>query len=124
MTSSYVPGKILADIPIYILISGSTASGAEAFASIMKNMRANATLIGKKTAGAENPVDHVIIKDYYILRIPCWEKIYSYSKSGWEGVGVLPDIEVDSDKALAVAHMDALTKLKAESRVIQPQWSP
>jgi hypothetical protein len=127
MTMSYVPGKILADIPLYILISGSTASAAEAFASIMKNMKDNATLIGEKTAGAENPVDHIIIKDHYILRIPCWEKIYSYTDAGWEGVGVLPDIEVASDNALTLAHMNALTQLRDvctdESMRDKYQWA-
>ena len=115
MTSSYVPGKLLADIPLYILTSKSTASAAEAFANIMKNLKGNATLIGERTAGAENPVEHLVICDNYILRIPCWKKIYSNINAGWEGVGVAPDIEVASEKALNVAHMEALKKLKEET---------
>jgi len=110
-TSAYVPGTLLADIPLYILVSGGTASGAEAFASIMKNMRENATLVGERTAGAENPLETVIIRDTYILWVPGWKKIFSRAKSGWEGVGVEPDIEVPADSALDVAHWKALALL-------------
>ncbi|MGB6121440.1 MAG: S41 family peptidase [Bacteroidota bacterium] len=112
VTSAYVPGKLLADIPLYILVSGGTASAAEAFASIMKNMRKDATLVGETTAGAENPLETVIIQDEYSLWGPGWKKIFSSAKSGWEGVGVEPDVKVAADSALTVAHWKALNLLK------------
>jgi hypothetical protein len=115
VTSAYVPGKLLAEVPLYILVSGATASGAEAFASIMKNMRKNAVLVGGTTAGAENPLETVIIGDEYILWVPGWKKLFSYAKSGWEGVGVEPDLEVAPDSALWVAHREALNLLKERS---------
>lgn len=115
MTSVYVPGKKLSGIPLYILTSPSTASAAEAFTHIHKHLNHNATIIGEKTRGAENPVDHLAINHKFILRIPCWEKIYSFTDSRWEGEGIEPDIKVDADKALQVAHLDAIKKLQKET---------
>jgi len=110
-TATYVPGKILSDIPLYILTSGLTASAAEGFANIMKNLNDRATLVGEKTAGAENPAERVVIGDEFILKLPCWRRIFSAVKEGWEGVGVKPDIEAKADNALYAAHLDALNKL-------------
>lgn len=115
MPYPYVPGKRLADIPVWILTSRSTASAAEAFTNMMKHLRKNTVIVGEITAGAENPVEVLYLFDEYVLRIPCWQKVYSYDKNGWEGRGIKPDIEVDSEKALDVAHLKLLLKLKAES---------
>lgn len=116
MTSIYVPGKKLSDIPLYILTSPSTASAAEAFTHIHKHLNPRATIIGEKTRGAENPVDHLALNHQFILRIPCWKKIYSFTDSRWEGEGIEPDIKVDTDKALPVAHLEALKKLQKETK--------
>ncbi len=113
--SLYVPGKKLTDIPIVILTSKSTASAAEAFTNIMRFFSKNISIIGETTAGAENPVEHIILFGGYILRIPTWQKIYSYDKSGWEGVGIKPNIEVKSDSALKIAHINLLHQLKKET---------
>lgn len=111
----FVPGHKLTNLPLVILTSRSTASAAEAFTNIMKHFNKNTLVIGKTTAGAENPIDQVILFGDYILRIPTWQKIYSYDKSGWEGVGVKPDIEAESDTALNYAHIYLLHKLQKES---------
>ncbi|NIM12512.1 MAG: hypothetical protein GTO45_10440 [Candidatus Aminicenantes bacterium] len=127
MTSLYVPGKKQADIPLYILTSKSTASAAEGFAHRMKHLNRNAVLVGEKTAGAENPVEYLAISNEFVLKIPCWRKIYSSTDSNWEGVGVKPDIEVKEDKALKVAHMEALKKLVEgttdENTKMRYQWA-
>jgi C-terminal processing protease CtpA/Prc len=115
MTSVYVPGKRLSDIPLYILTSPSTGSAAEAFTHIHKHLNPRATIVGEKTSGAENPVDHLALNSQFILRIPCWKKIYTFTDSRWEGEGIEPDIKVDADKALSVAHMEALKKLQKET---------
>jgi len=111
MMSSYVPGKKLAHIPIYLLASRATASAAEAFTNIVKNYNQNAVIVGRKTRGAENPVNHLVVGNEYILRTPSWRKIYSSLKTTWEGKGISPDIEAEEGKTLATAHLDALKKL-------------
>jgi len=112
---NYVPGNKLTDIPIYILTSQSTASAAEAFISHMKYFNKNVTIIGKKTRGAENPVEHVPIDDNFVLQIPAWKKIYSKNPNVWEGVGINPDIEVEPNEALKTAQKKALEKLLTTS---------
>ena len=108
---AYVPGKKLVSIPIYILTSQSTASAAEAFTIHLKYFNNNTTIVGKKTSGAENPVEHIAINENFVLQIPAWKKIYSKNPVVWEGIGVTPDIEVEPDNALVTAYKDALQKL-------------
>ncbi|MGE5351268.1 MAG: S41 family peptidase [Acidobacteriota bacterium] len=109
---AYVPGKRLTNIPLVILTSKSTASAAEAFADIMKHFSKNTSVMGETTAGAENPVSDILLYGDYILRIPTWQKIFSYDMAGWEGAGIKPDIETDSDSSLDIAHSYLLQKLK------------
>ncbi|OGU54092.1 MAG: hypothetical protein A2V66_07440 [Ignavibacteria bacterium RBG_13_36_8] len=127
MTSTYVPGKKLSDIPLYILTSNSTASAAEGFSNIMKHLNENATLIGEKTSGAENPVNYIVVDKEFVLRIPSWRKIYSKISSGWEAEGITPDIEVESAKALLTAHIYALEKLientSDQNKIKHLKWS-
>jgi hypothetical protein len=108
---AYVPGKKLVSIPIYILTSQSTASAAEAFTTHLKYFNNHTTIVGKKTSGAENPVEHIAIDENFVLQIPAWKKIYSKNPVVWEGIGVTPDIEVEPDNALVTAYKDALQKL-------------
>ncbi|MFH1197881.1 MAG: S41 family peptidase [bacterium] len=115
MIPSYVPGKKLNNIPLYVLTSKGTASAAEGFAFIMSNLNDNATIVGETTAGAENPIDYIVVGKEFILRIPSWSSIYSKISGGWEAVGITPDIETDSFNALKTAHLDLLEKLKSTS---------
>ena len=108
---TYVPGKKLTSIPIYILTSPATASAAEAFIAHLKYFNTNVTIVGKKTKGAENPVEHIAIDENFILQIPAWKKIYAKNPIVWEGVGINPDIEVDPGEAMATAYKNALQKL-------------
>jgi hypothetical protein len=110
-TISYVPGKRLTGMPVYVLISRSTASAAEAFASRIKYINSQAVLVGETSAGAENPISRIIIGDAFILNIPSWRTVYQKYDTDWEIVGVKPDIEVASEEALVTAHIDALRKL-------------
>jgi hypothetical protein len=111
VVSAYVPGAKLVNIPIYILTSQSTASAAEAFTTHLKYFNNNTTIVGKKTSGAENPVEHIAIDERFVLQIPAWKKIYSKNPVVWEGIGVSPDIEAEPDDALLAAYKDALQKL-------------
>lgn len=116
MILPYIPGKKMDAIPVYILISGSTASAAEAFAFRMRQLNKQACLVGDTTAGAENPVDHQILDDNFYLQIPCYQVIYQKQSGGWEGIGIKPDIPVNSQHALDAAYLDALKKLKTSTK--------
>jgi hypothetical protein len=114
-TMAYVPGKRLTDIPVYVLISRSTASAAEAFASNIKCINSHAVLVGETTAGAENPISSIVIGDEFILNIPSWRQVFRKYDTDWQGIGVKPDIEVPAEKALDVAHLDVLRKLSGKT---------
>jgi retinol-binding protein 3 len=111
-TFPYVPGKKLYDIPLYILISKSTFSGAEAFSYNLKAMK-RATLIGENTRGGENPIEIQVLNDGYIAYIPAVKILNSIAKTTirWENIGVKPDIETDAKDALFKAHIKALEEL-------------
>ena len=124
---TYVPGKKLTDIPIYILSSPATASAAEAFISNVKYFNKNVTIVGKTTRGAENPVSQFAINENFVLQIPCWKKIYSINPNVWEGIGINPDIDVETKDAKKTAHIKALEKLMSkttdEEELEKYQWA-
>lgn len=109
---AFVPGPKLTGIPVYILTSSSTASAAEAFASIMRHLGGDVLLVGETTAGAENPVETIALDGGFVLKIPCYQKLDFGTRKGWEGTGLEPDIEVDAEDALETAHLHALRTLE------------
>ena len=113
---AYVSGQKLTNIPIYILTSAVTASAAEGFTSNIKFFNKNVTVVGKKTSGAENPVEHLAINEDFVLQIPSWKRIFSSNPNVWEGVGIDPDIEVEVEDAKRIAHIKALEKLIGSTR--------
>jgi len=127
MVPTYVPGKKLTNIPIYILTSQATASAAESFTAHLKYFNTNVTIVGKKTKGAENPVEHIAIDENFVLQIPAWKKIYAKNSIVWEGVGINPDIEVDPGEAMVTAYKNALQKLLKTSNdqtaIDKYQWA-
>ncbi len=110
---SFVPGKRLTGIPVYLLTSSGTASAADAFISIVKHLNDSVVVVGQRTAGAENPVEMLALDDQFVLKIPCYRKVFFGGRSGWEGTGLRPDVEVPSDSAFERAHLEALYKLQA-----------
>jgi hypothetical protein len=113
-TWPYVPGKGLYTKPLYVLISKSSFSGAEAFAFHLQTLK-RATLIGERTRGGANPVEIQEIDGKYVVYIPSEKLVSSLAGGDWEGVGVKPDIEADAAGALAVAHEEALKGLAAKA---------
>lgn len=124
-TFPYVPGKKLYNIPLYILISKATFSGAEAFSYNLKAMK-RATLIGENTRGGENPIEIQVLTDGYIAYIPAVKILNSIAKTTirWENIGVKPDIETDAKDALFRAQIKALEELSNTniSQKVSYQW--
>ncbi len=52
----------------------------------------------------------------FILKIPFGKAVNPITKSNWEGVGVQPDIEIESKQAMEKAYLDAITKLSEEAK--------
>lgn len=109
-----IKGKRMPDIPVYVLTSSYTFSGAEEFSYNLKNLK-RATIIGEVTGGGAHPGGMNIVDDNFTMNVPIGRAINPVTKTNWEGTGVIPDIEISSSKALTKAHILALENLKEKS---------
>lgn len=94
-----VDGKKMVDIPLFVLTSKKTFSGAEEFSYNMQTQK-RATLIGQTTGGGANPGGTVPINENLEVFIPRGKAINPITKTNWEGVGVVPEIETSSEETL------------------------
>ena len=111
-TFPHVPGTRRPDIPVYVLTSSATGSGAEEFAYNLKAM-GRATLVGETTVGAAHPVTKEVVQGSFVVRLPYGRPINPVTGSNWEGTGVEPHIAVPAAAALRTAHLHALERLAA-----------
>jgi hypothetical protein len=110
-TFSFVPGKRIPDIDVYILTSNNTFSAAEEFAYDLKNLK-RATIVGGVTGGGAHSGGNVIAGERFIIFIPTGKGINPVTKTDWEGIGVKPDVEVAASEALLTAQIMALQNLE------------
>jgi hypothetical protein len=101
-TLPYVPGKRLPSIPVYVLTSHRTFSGAEEFTNNLKVLK-RATIVGEVTGGGAHPVAGHRIDDRFTIGVPFARAINPVTKTNWEGVGVEPDVKVPAAEALTTA---------------------
>jgi C-terminal processing protease CtpA/Prc len=109
-TQSKVPGQKYLRKKIYILTSENTFSAAEGLAYFLQQYKL-AEIIGEKTAGAANPVEHFIIQNQYLLLVPAGKITASVNHKNWEHKGIIPDQEVKAENALQTAHAKALKNI-------------
>ena len=110
-TLAEVPGKRFGEkLPVYVLTSRFTFSGAEEFTYNLKNLK-RATIVGETTGGGAHPVTIRPVNAHFHLMLPHGRAINPITKTNWEGVGVTPDIQTALDKALDVAHQHALKRI-------------
>jgi hypothetical protein len=111
-TLPFVPGKRLPDVPVFVLTSSRTFSGAEEFSYNLKNL-GRATIVGETTGGGAHPVRGERIDDRFSIGVPFARAINPISKTNWEGTGVEPDVKTSAAEALGVAQKLAGEKLAA-----------
>ncbi|MGJ8663835.1 MAG: S41 family peptidase [Marinicella sp.] len=109
-TLPYVPGKRSPDTDVYILTSSRTHSAAEEFSYNLKHLK-RATVVGEVTVGGAHPGDFKAVSEHFVFFIPYGRSTNPITNSNWEGVGVIPDIEVSAADALGVAKTKALQSL-------------
>lgn len=114
-TLPYAPGPKMVDVPVYVLTSALTFSGAEEFANNLKVLK-RATLIGETTGGGANPGEGFPVAPFFQCFIPTGRAINPTTGTNWEGTGVEPDIKVPARDALRVAQTEALKALKAKTK--------
>ncbi|MBN1273923.1 MAG: S41 family peptidase [Candidatus Aminicenantes bacterium] len=114
-TSSYIPGKRLNEVDLYILTRRRTFSAAEAFAFALKNLK-RATIVGEKTGGGAHTVESFRNEELKMeLRVPNARAMDPKTGKNWEGIGVQPDVECPPEKALDTAYLLALEKIHART---------
>lgn len=113
-TFPYVPGRRLANVPVYVLTSGRTFSGAEEFTYNLKNME-RATIVGQTTGGGAHPVSGKAVGNGFIMMLPNSQAINPITKTNWEGTGIEPHIVTAPEDALRVAHTHALEQIRQKT---------
>jgi hypothetical protein len=88
--------------PLYVLTGSGTFSAAEEFTYNLKVLN-RATIIGQNTAGAAHGTFERSATNGVVIYIPYSRIINSITKTDWEYSGVIPDINIGSEKALEVA---------------------
>ncbi|HEY5745687.1 MAG TPA: S41 family peptidase, partial [Chryseolinea sp.] len=91
-------------MPLYILTSGKTFSAAEEFCYDLQNLE-RATIVGEVTGGGAHGTFEQDAGHGFVVSIPYSRAINPVTKTSWEGVGVIPEVRVPSDKAPETAEM-------------------
>lgn len=86
------------DVPMVVLINGSTASAGELFASALKDYN-KATLVGTTTFGKGSMQRMFQLPDGSGMSIT-YQMYYPPFSDNYDGIGITPDIEVELDEAL------------------------
>lgn len=98
--------------PVFVLTSAATFSGGEELAYDLQVLK-RATIVGETTAGAANPGGPIPLGDRFVVFLPTGQGVNPVSGTGWEGVGVKPDIAADATVAVSKAHVLAVERLRA-----------
>lgn len=94
-------------VPLYVLISGRTASAAESTAYTLQAAK-RAVVVGEVSGGAANPGGEFPAADGFSIFISTSTTVNAVTGTNWEGVGVKPDVAVNPEHALERAQILAL----------------
>jgi len=108
-----VPGPRIG-VPLYVLTSSRTFSGAEECAYDVQALH-RGVVVGETTGGAANPGGFRRIDDHFEVFVPTKRARNPITGTNWEGVGVKPDRDVAADRALATAYALALASLPPQT---------
>jgi len=109
--------------------SGQTFSAAEDFAYGLQQA-GRATVIGERSKGGGHPVGIVrMIRDdmAVAMQVPNAKSVHRKTGTSWEGVGVVPDVEVTASRALEAAYEAAaavlLERVDGEDARRRVEWA-
>ncbi|MFE2170116.1 S41 family peptidase [Streptomyces sp. NPDC059447] len=98
--SAHLPGpRYTDDRPVYVLTSERTFSGGEDVAYTLQ-AHGRAVVIGATTRGGAHPTARRAVAEHILVTVPTARSINPVTGTNWEGVGVVPDIQVPADEAL------------------------
>ncbi len=105
-----ISGRRMPDKPVYVLTSPYTFSAAEEFAYDLKELN-RATIVGEPTRGGANSGGVQSLGSGFVMFVPKGRAVNPITKTNWEGAGVQPDLQINSDKALEQAEILALRQI-------------
>ncbi len=114
-TLEKVGGKKMADIPLFVMISEKTFSGAEEFSYNMQTQE-RATLIGQTSGGGANPGGTRGINNDLSVFIPTGRALNPITNTSWEGVGVIPEIQTKKEATFEQAYELAQNAANAQRK--------
>ena len=89
-------------MPVYILTSQHTFSGAEDFCYGMQVAK-RAIIVGETTGGGAHPQMPFSVNQGFVMYIPFARSLNPITHKDWEGTGVIPDVKISANKALIKA---------------------
>lgn len=95
------------DQPVYVLVSGRTASAAESFSYTLQAAK-RAVIVGETSIGGANPGDIARVGDGFSVFISDGSPVNPITGKNWEGTGVAPDVTVPAGDAQVKAEQLAL----------------
>ncbi len=101
-TEQDLPGTLLPDLPVYILVDKDTFSAAEGFAYNLKHL-GRALVVGQTTGGGSHGGSTRPLGPHLQAYIPYSRSIHPVTKTDFEEVGVIPQLETEPDQALCEA---------------------
>jgi thiol-disulfide isomerase/thioredoxin len=106
-TLEEIPGRRFRnDLPVYVLTSANTFSGAEEFAYNLKAL-GRGTIVGEKTGGGAHPTAVERLDGRFVISVPFMRAMNPITKTNWEQKGVEPDLAVAAEAALDRALAEA-----------------
>ncbi|MES2288019.1 MAG: S41 family peptidase [Bacteroidota bacterium] len=115
----------LAKMPLYILTNNKTFSAAEEFCYDLQCIK-RATIVGETTGGGAHGTFSQDVGSGFVLSVPYSTAINPITKTSWEKVGVKPEIEVPSNKALETAEIkifdDLISNTKDTVELFNLNW--
>jgi hypothetical protein len=111
-TLPHVPGPRMTDADVYVLTSDATFSAAEDFSYNLQVLD-RAMIIGDTTAGGAHTETYVLFEHLKVrLKLPNGRAENPITGTNWERTGIIPDVVVPPEAALARAHLEALRKMR------------
>jgi hypothetical protein len=113
-TLAEVPAGRMVGKPLYVLISGGTASAAEEFTGHVSGYHLG-ELVGENTAGAGFRNDIVPVQGRFLLSVSVGRAVLASTGRDWEAVGFAPTVPAPLAGALDLAQGLALRRLAASA---------
>ena len=109
-TDRFAPRLRFPHQPVYVLTDARLFSAGEGLAYTLQDLR-RATVVGEKTAGGAHPGSFHRLSEDLVMFVAEARVTSAASGKNWQGVGVVPDVEITTALALDTAHLLALDTL-------------